>query len=221
MSDDIDEIEVVQKPAAKRKPVQKVSQLKTLIKGAARGDEQQIRQLVSPFLCDGETVLDCAVTAKLGLIPTYDFAFLTDRRIGDLQITPLTGNLSVEVAYLHKIDAFVLIQPAFPILLRLFMVLLYLLAPLIAMAPAFRFRTFLTLLISTVVIVLVNTLIAVAIIPIIRRVYLRFKKSGIWLKLTGSHMGVLIFADRDKFAILTKLSRRLSEIKRQLDKEAA
>ena len=221
MSDEIDEIEIVRKPAPKKRPVQQVSQLKTLIKGAARGDEQQIRQLVSPFLCDGETVLDCAVTAKLGLIPTYDFAFLTDRRIGDLQITPLTGNLSVEVAYLHKIDAFVLIQPAFPSLLREFMVMLYLFAPLIAMFPVFRLRTFLALLTGTLVILLVNVLISVAIVPIIRRVYLRFKKSGIWLKLTGSHMGVLIFADRDKFAILTKLSRRLSEIKRQLDKEAA
>lgn len=221
MSDEIDEIEIVKKPAPKKRTVQKVSQLKTLIKGAARGDEQQIRQLVSPFLCDGETVLDCAVTAKLGLIPTYDFAFLTDRRIGDLQVTPLTGNLSVEVAYLHKIDAFVLIQPAFPILLRAFMVLLYLVAPLMAMGPVFSTRTFLSLLIGTLAIILVNTLIAVALIPVIRRVYLRFKKSGIWLKLTGSHMGVLIFADRDKFAVLTKLSRRMSEIKRQLDKEAA
>jgi hypothetical protein len=214
-------VEVEARPAPAKKPVQRVSQLKKVIKGAARGDEQHIRQLVSPFLCDGETVLDCAVTAKLGLIPTYDFAFLTDRRIGDLQITPLTGNLSVEVAYLHKIDAFVLIQPAFPILLRLFMVLLYLVAPLVAMGPVFSTRTFLALFLGTVAIVLFNTLVAVAIIPIIKRVYLRFKKSGIWLKLTGSHMGVLIFADRDKFAVLTRLSRRMSEVKRQLDKEAA
>lgn len=208
-------------PQATRKAPSRVTELRRLIRGAAQGDEQMIRQLIAPFLCDGERVLDFAVTAKMGLIPTYDFAFLTDRRIGDLEITPLTGNLNVEVAYVHKVDAFVLMQPAFPILLRLFMIALYLIWPALMIGYVLSTRGFLALAIGTLSIVLVNLVVGLAIIPGIKRVYLRFRKSGIWLKLTGSAMGVLIFADRDKFATLTRLSRRLSEVKRQFDREAA
>ena len=195
--------------------------LKALIKGAARGDKDQIQQLIAPFISDDEKLIECAVTAKLGLITTYDFAFLTDRRIADLEITPLTGNLNVESAFLHKIDAYVLLQPAIPILLRLFMLGLYLVVPLLAISMVFSIGGWVAIALAALAIVICNVLIGIAINPLIKRIILRFKKSGLWLKLTGSATGVLIFADRDKFSVLTKLARSLSDLKRTLDTQAA
>lgn len=196
-------------------------ELKALIKGAARGDEEKIRQLIAPFISDDEKLIECAVTAKFGLITTYDFAFLTDRRIGDLEITPLTGNLNVESAFLHKIDAYVLMQPVIPILLRLLMLGLYLVVPLMAISLVLTMGGWVAIALAALAIVVCNVLIGIAINPLIKRIFLRFKKSGLWLKLTGSATGVLIFADRDKFSVLTKLARSLSDIKRTLDTQAA
>lgn len=203
-------------PLPANPPVQRVQQLKSLIKGAAAGNKQDIQRLLSPFITEGETVIDCDVTAKFGLIPTYDFAFLTDRRIGDLAITPLTGNLNVEVAFLNKIDAYWLVQPAFPILLRMFMGGLYLLLPVMALEPALR-NGWTGLFIALLVVFLGNLIVAGVINPIIKRTWLRFKKSGLLLKLTGSGHGVLIFSDRDKFAMLSRMSRQITELKRRLD----
>ncbi len=202
-----------------KQKIQRVKELKHLIRGAARGDQKQIERLLSPFLLESETLKDCALTAKMGLIPTYDFAFLTDRRIGDLEITPLTGNLVVEVAFLHKIDAFSIIQPAFPILLRLFMFGLYFVPPLMAMSIVLSLG-WLGLAIAACVVFLANLIVSCVINPVIRRMYLRFKKSGIVLAISG-HFNTLIFADRNKFALLTRIASQLSEIKRQLDKELA
>lgn len=201
--------------------INRISQLKRLIKGAAKGDEQQLRRLVAPFLTEGETLIDCAFTAKFGLIPAYDFAFLTDRRIGDIEITPLTGNLRVEVAFLHKVDAMILFQPAFPILLRLGMLVLYLIVPFFAIPLALTANSLLAIAIAAVVIFLANLVVSSVINPIIKRTFLRFKKSGLWLKLTGTFVGTLIFSDRDRFAIVSRFARQLSDLKRQLDREAA
>src|SRR5438128_765632 len=74
-----------------------------LIKGAAEGNKQQVERLLAPFLTPGERLVWSGVSGKMGLIKTYDFAFLTDRRVGDLEVTPLTGNLNVEVCYLQHI----------------------------------------------------------------------------------------------------------------------
>lgn len=195
--------------------------LKALIKGAARGDEEQIRQLIAPFISDDEKLIDYAVTAKFGLITTYDFAFLTDRRIGDLEITPMTGHLHHMCAYIHKIDAYIIVQPAIPILLRLFMLGLHLVVPLLGISFALSIGRWEVISLAALAILICNTLISVGVNPLIRRVYLRFKKSGLWLILNGSSMGVLIFADRDKFSVLTKLARSLSDLKRTLDTQAA
>jgi hypothetical protein len=196
--------------------------LKDLIERAAAGDQEAARLLVSPFVCKGEKLINYGISAKFGIFTTYDFLFLTDRQIGDLEITPLTGNLNVEVAYLNKIDAFTLTQPAFPILMRLMLWMSYLWFP--------YFLFFLTFTIFGAI--LGNVLGAIfgiagaiggvyltfkAVNPAIMRSFLRFKKSGLWLKLHGSNLGVLIFADRDKFEMVTRVSRQVSELKRALD----
>jgi hypothetical protein len=112
-------------------------------------------------------------------------------------------------------------QPAIPILLRLLMLSLYLVAPLMAISVVFSIDGWIPIALAALAIVVCNVLIGVAINPLIKRIFLRFKKSGLWLKLTGSSVGVLIFADRDKFSVLTKLARSLSDLKRTLDTQAA
>lgn len=194
-----------------------------LIKAAASGDESAARRLISPFVTADEKLLAHGISAKFGLISTYDFLFLTDQRIGDLQITPFTGDLNVEVAYLRNLDAFVLSQPAFPLLLRLGMALCYPLLPLFAygsvVAPTVDAGlTFVvSQSISIGVALLVLYLVHAAINPAIRRVFLRFMKSGLFCKLRGSPIGVLIFADRNKFEMLTSVTRLLTNAKKQLD----
>lgn len=200
--------------------------LKHLIKASASGDDHAARRLVSPFINSDERLLIYGISAKFGLIPTYDFLFLTDRRIGDLEITPLTGNLNVEVAFLQKIDAFVLSQPAFPLLLRAGMWMIYPLLALYGFAQASSIGYQLGSSDSLSIIValglsVIGILIGFyAINPAIRRAFLRLKKSGLWCKLQGNPVGVLIFADRDKFSLLASVTRQVTEVKRQLDKVA-
>lgn len=195
-------------------------ELKKLIALAADGDDRAIRKLVGPFIAQQEKIVMTGVSAKFGIFPTYDFFFLTDRRIGDLEITPLTGGLNVEVAYLQKIDAFVLNQPAIPILLRLFIFGLYVFALMIGFSLAASMGG-LGVLIGILIAGLGIAAVYYLISPQIRRAYLHFAKSGVWLKLNGAPVGVLIFADRNKFDLLTKLTRAMSDLKRQLDKAAS
>lgn len=171
--------------------VKTLRDLKALIKGAAAGDHVQLKHLLTPFVGEGERLIDSGISAKFGILPTYDFYFLTEQLIGDLEITPFTGSLNVEVAYLDKIDAFVLTQPRIPILLRLLMLVLYV------------------------------GLIGFLVNPLLKRILLRLLKSGLYLKLTGANVGTLIFADRNRFALVSKLARELSRLKRVRGNEAA
>jgi hypothetical protein len=206
--------------------------LRRLIAEAASGEREKIERLISPFLIPEERLLWCGITAKIGLIPTYDFGFVTNRRIGDLQITPLTGNLNVEVCDLARIDAYVLVQPAIPIWMWLVMGVVYPLAALAAwMMFGYFFRTLFRLQLGFVYFYFPWTLVRLsavsgalvvtffAVVPWLKRLYLRLRKSGLWLKLRGSWKGTLIFADRDKFAALTAMSRVVTEQKRLLDME--
>lgn len=160
--------------------------LKALIERAAQGNQDAAKKLVSPFISSDEKLLEFGLSAKLGLIKTYDFVFLTDRCVGDLEVTPLNGNLNVEVAYLQKIDAYVLNQPAFPLGLRFSLIMLY---PGMAYL-AFAFSHFLVVElllhsrstahavgILSILLALVAT--HFAFIPAIKRGFLRFKKSGL------------------------------------------
>jgi hypothetical protein len=204
----------------------KKTELNQLIKQAAAGSDEAARRLVSPFVHPDEKLLHYGISASFGLIKTYDFLFLTDRRIGDLEVTALTGNLNVEVAFLQKIDAFVLSQPSFPLLLRLTMLFFY---PLFAVSGFFVIQSFayeagwsnaMSITLGVLVAVLAALLVRFAINPNIMRAFLRFKKSGLWCKLQGNPVGILIFADRNKFAMLTEVTRLVSDVKRQLDKIA-
>lgn len=204
------------------------SELKRLILAASAGDSEAAKRLIAPFVAPEEKLLMHGISAKFGLFPTYDFYFLTDRRIGDLEITPFTGNLNVEVAYLQKIDAFVLSQPAFPLLLRLFLGMMYLVVPagcFSLIAPLFRDAMGLenppAMILGGIAAAGAMVLVALAINPAIKRAFLRLKKSGLWIKLQGNPIGILIFADRNKFELLTSLTRTMSDVKRQLDKIAS
>jgi hypothetical protein len=179
--------------------------IKSLVNRAAKGDEVAIRELLQPFIADDEQVLQFGLTAKLGLIPSYDFAFLTDEKIGDLQITPLTGNISVEVARLKHIDAYHLSQPAFPILLRLLLVILYagaVVFPLAALEGNF--------VIAIPIALCLIAFVHFAVWPALKYAFLRFKKSGLWCKVGGFPIGVLIFADRNQFEFMTRLARNMT-----------
>lgn len=215
-------------PNAHRKltdPVRK-RDLKNLLLRAGAGDQESARRLISPFVAPGEQLLMFGISAEFGIMRTYDFYFLTDRRIGDLEITPFTGNLNVEVAYLHKVDALVLSQPAFSLKLRLLLATMYIFLPGLFYLSIFGFMAAMRL--PDPIAVLLGVIaamggvyaVAVAVNPAIKRAFLRFRKSGLWLKLTGSFVGTLIFADRDKFETLTRLTRAITDIKRQLDKVA-
>lgn len=203
-------------PPAEQAPVRGVADLKGLIRQAAEGDEAALRRLLAPFLGSDETLLLHGITAKMGLFTTYDFAFLTNRRVGDLEVTPFTGGLNVEVAYLDKIDAFAVVQPAFPIALRVLMFLLYLAPPLFFLAPGIDSGGGPILLLGFGAAVGWVLLTWKAFNPTLRRLFLRFKKSGLFLKLTGSMSGTLIFADRNKLAILNRLAAGIGEARRKL-----
>jgi hypothetical protein len=177
-----------------------------LIRDAARGNPEAIETLLEPLLSEGETLISFGLGAKLGLIPTFDFYFLSDIRIGDLQVTPLTGALNIESAYLNKIHAFSINQPAISIWLRLFILSLYLLIP-------FATYSLLTLLpIAGQLLGFISAVFSVFVVykfltPWVKRVYLRFMKSGILIKLVGNPAGVLIFADRTKVQELIQLTK--------------
>lgn len=209
---------------AKKPPLQK-HELRDLIKLAAAGDQDAARRLISPFVSTGEKLVNFGISAKFGIIPTYDFFFVTDRQVGDLEITPLTGNLNVEVAYIKGISAFVLRQPAFSILLRLFMWSSYLWLPFGLFMVGFSLMGGLLDIIMGYVFGVAFAILGVflayaAVIPAMKRSYLHFKKSGLFLILHATAMGVLIFADRDKFEMISKISRQVSELKRRLDTES-
>jgi len=201
-------------------------QLKSLIKGAISGDTEKIKALLKPFLTNEEELISWGLSGKMGMIPTYNFYFLTDRRVGDFEITPLTGNLQVETAFLQRINAVVMRQPAI-LLLRINMVLLYVVAVVLGLWPtifsAVAGQVPISMLFSvwnlTKVVVLV-ALVKWVINPAAKRVYLRFRKSGMYVKLIGTGAGSLIFADRTRFSALAALARQITQYKRELDKEA-
>jgi hypothetical protein len=225
-------------PAADSPPVaQAVSskqELKQLIAQAAGGDRERIERLIRPFLTPDERLIWCGLTAKLGLIPTYDFAFITDRRIGDLEVTPLTGNLHVEMSYLQHIDAYVMIQPAFPLWMwgllggmypfaALAVWLVSRILPMLMHEMGFYFSFWFLLATVFRLGLVVAGLAAVYFVinPAIIRLFLRLKKSGLWLKLRGTVAGARIFADRDRFGVLANMARIVTEQKRVLDAETA
>ncbi len=203
----------------------KKAELKRLIKQAAGGDTEAAKQLIGPFIADDEELITHGITAEFGLIKTYDFVFLTNKRMGDLEITPLTGNLTVEIAYLERVDAIVISQPAFPLLLRLAIWLSYPIVPVVTFLFMQSFFLAYDLELFSWVAGGMGAAVALfvlhrAFIPSVRRIFLRFKKSGIWLKLYGHPVGVLVFADRNRFAMLTSLARMVSELRSRLRTEA-
>jgi hypothetical protein len=206
--------------------------LKRLVAEAGTGNPQKIERLISPFLTSGERLMWCGISGKIGLFPTYDFAFVTDRRIGDLEINPLTGHVNVEVCYLQHIDACAVIQPAFPIWMWGILAAMYPIAWYAVSLGLWMFATFLRELELYTIYqyfpwMLVRFGLRIALLasvyaiinPGLKRFYLRFKKSGLWLKLRGGSQGTFIFADRDKFSLLATMTRVITEQKRQLDKE--
>ena len=209
-------------------------ELKQLIARAATGDREQVERLIQPLLTADERLLWCGLSAKLGLITTYNFAFVTDRRIGDLEVTPLTGNLHVEMCYLQHIDAYVLIQPAFPIWMWVLLAGMYPFTMLLVwfmsrILPALMwemgFYSNFWYLLSTLfrLGLVVGAIAAVLFVinPAIIRMFLRLKKSGLWMKLRGTASGGFIFADRNRFAVLAQMARIVTEQKRVLDAETA
>lgn len=209
--------------------------LKALIKEAAQGDSAKIERLIAPFLSSQERLLWCGISARSGLLTTYDFAFLTDQRIGDLEVTPLTGNLNVEICYLQDIDAYVIAQPSITAKVWLALLATYpfvlwaagvisalvatLITELVGMERDSMFYIFLALapLVSLALLIPWTIYLKAG----ITRLLLHFKKSGIWLKLRATEVGTLIFADRDKFAMITSLARMMTEQKRALDRAAS
>jgi hypothetical protein len=205
----------------KEAPLRK-DEINQLIWMAADGDQEAARRLVSPFVSKGETLINFGLSAKFGIFPTYDFFFLTERQVGDLQVTPLTGDLDVETAYLRNISAMVLRQPAISIMFRMFMWSVYVWLPFALYSIASllfgalignAFGSFLSVLCGIAGLPLAYF----AFNPSLVRAYLHFRKSGLYLILTASQMGVLIFADRNKFELMSRLTRQVSELKRKID----
>lgn len=197
--------------------------LRALLKEAIRGEREGVQKLLRPFVSENEEFLSWGITAKLGLIPRYNFYFLTDRRVGDLEITPLTGNFMVEMAYLHKIDALIIRQPSI-ILLRLALIILYGLVLVTGLVAAFEANSsedLVFLVASLALTALAVVVVRFVVSPFVKRVFLHFRKSGMLLKLTGGEVGTFIFADRTKMSELANLSRQITDIKRKLDVEAA
>lgn len=193
--------------------------LRRLIKEASRGNSDRLRALMAPFVSEGEQFLSSGITARMGIVPRYNFYFLTDRRVGDLEVTPLTGNLDMEMAYLHRIDAMVIRQPSIIVIRAVFAILYFLTIAAGVGYAIFRPDDQANLL--SVAGVLVTLLfLRFVISPIVRRIVLRFRKSGMVLKLTGSSESTYIFADRSKMSTLSDLARRIADLKRQLDLSA-
>lgn len=190
--------------------------LRRLIKEASRGQSDRVRTLMGPFVSEDEQFLSSGITARMGLIPRYNFYFLTDRRVGDLEVTPLTGNLNVEMAYLHKIDALVIRQPSI-ILLRIVFAILYALIVVSAAVTTISAVDEWTIALTVAAAGLALMILRFVVYPVVRRIVLRFRKSGMVLKLTGSAGATFLFADRSKMSTLAELSRRIANLKRQLD----
>lgn len=168
--------------------IKKVSELKSIIKDAGTGDVDAIQKLLQPFLSEEEKLISCGLTGKFGIFPTYDFYFLTDKRVGDLEITPFTGSINIEAAYLDRIGAYVINQPHIGLLLRVCLLALYCL------------------------------LIGFIVNPSLKRAYLRFRKSGLFIILAGTLGGTYIFADREKLGILINIANLMTATQRRLDK---
>jgi hypothetical protein len=195
--------------------------LRDLIRGAGRGDSEQVQQLLRPFISEEERFVSWGTSARLGFIPRYNFYFLTDRRVGDLDVTPLTGRFNVEMAYLHKIDAIVIRQPAI-VWLRIALIIMYAFIAASTLAVAYQIRESGSDALKAGIVAagVLSFLVAHYLIsPMVKRIVLRFHKSGMFLKLTGGSEGTYIFADRRKLPEMSGLSRAISELKRSLDVE--
>lgn len=206
-------------PSRSLSPRQQRKYLKRLIKEASRGESERLRTLMGPFVSEDEDFLSWGITARMGFIPRYNFYFLTDRRVGDLEVTPLTGNLNVEMAYLHKIDAVVIRQPSI-ILLRILFAAMYVLAVAWGAFVSSQAPVAASIGWAVALVVLALLFIQFIVYPIVKRIVLRFRKSGMSLKLTGSGGETFLFADRSKMSTLADLSRRIANLKRQLDSTA-
>lgn len=190
--------------------------LRRLIKEASRGQSDRVRTLMGPFVSEDEQFLSSGITARMGLIPRYNFYFLTDRRVGDLEVTPLTGNLNVEMAYLHKIDAVLIRQPSI-ILLRVVFAILYSLTVGWPVVTALNVGDEDVIALTAAAAGLALLFLRFIVYPVVKRIVLRFRKSGMLFKLTGSAGATYLFADRSKMSTLAELSQRIAKLKRQLD----
>lgn len=193
-------------------------QLSKLIRQAARGNYEAIQALLLPLLSEDENLIAFGLGAKMGFLPTYDFYFLTNFRVGDLQVTPWIGALHIESAYLDRIDSFAINQPPISIVLRLAIAILYLLT----VSYVIQFSIVLgstplgiwwTIAIMAPILAALLLLIYKAITPFIKRVYLRICKSGITIRIYANPQGVLIFSDRTKVQELIQMTKLMMAAK--------
>lgn len=196
--------------------------LLNLIQAAAGGDEDAQRALLDPFLAEGEALLEFGLSAKMGILTTYDFYFVTNLRVGDLEVTPFTGALNVEAAFIRDCPAFVLNQPSIPITLRLWFLGMYLVSAgfafVLVMFPPVFFGLLggdrpLALILGAFAFAGLAYVVHHLLIPGVKRAFLRFRKSGVFVMTSSGGMGILVFADRDRFGLMASLTRRMVELR--------
>lgn len=166
--------------------IKKVNDLKEIIQEASEGNKSAIKKLIKPFLGSDETLINSGISGQFGMfIKVYNFYFLTNQRVGDITIAPFTGELNIEVAFLDDIKSYTIIQPYI----------------------SFNFK----LLTWTLYVLLIGFLVNSS----LKRAYLKYKKSGLFIKF-GDFGGTHIFFDRERFNALAHLSNTLNNARKKI-----
>lgn len=166
--------------------IKKVNDLKEIIMEASEGNKSAIKKLIKPFLGSDETLVNSGISGQFGIfIKVYNFYFLTNQRVGDITITPFTGELNIEVAFLDDIKSYTIIQPHISITFKLLTWTLYVF------------------------------LIGFLVNSSLKRAYLKYKKSGLFIKF-GDFGGTHIFFDRERFNALAHLSNTLNNARKKI-----
>lgn len=166
--------------------IKKVNDLKDIINEASQGNKSAIKKLIKPFLGSDEVLITSGISGEFGVfMKVYNFYFLTNQRVGDITITPFTGELNIEVAFLDDIKSYTIVQPHISITFKLLTWSLY----------PFIIGFFLN--------------------SSLKRVYLKYKKSGLFIKF-GDFGGTHIFFDRERFSALANLSNTLNNARKRI-----
>ncbi|WP_372364609.1 hypothetical protein [Candidatus Uabimicrobium sp. HlEnr_7] len=166
--------------------IKKVNDLKEIIQSASEGNKSAIKKLIKPFLGSDEVLVTSGMSGQFGMfIKVYNFYFLTNQRVGDITITPFTGELNIEVAFLDDIKSYTIVQPYISLTFKMFTWSLYL--------------------------ILVGFLANSS----LKRAYLKYKKSGLFIKF-GDFGGTHIFFDRERFNALAHLSNSLNNARKKI-----